>query len=470
MNKKIVSCLFSFLLLTAIVNAQVTLSGVATTHINDDIVFKTYADPFSGSEQEMGRATVDKLGNFSVTLSIQQEQMIFCHLGIYYAYFYVKPGYNYTIPIPDKKDKTAAEKLNPYYKETIVQLNIKNDQGENLNNLIFTFDTLYDPLYVKYSKYIYSKNNKNSLDSSILNILRLSPEQKDAYFNAYKKYKTGILNHLAFIQRSKSISKIYFDKNPVLSTNSAYWELFNQVFNKYFYLLGQSKTGKKIYDDINKNKSYTSLNKTLLKDSILNNDTIRELVILKNIHDEFYGSHFSRTGLLMILDSLSEKTQIVLHKVYAHSIRKKITKLMVGFEPPQFTLLDKDGKSVSLTDLKGKYVYLGFCNCSSYSCIKEYDLLKKIKEKYKELPFEIVTIIIEDNPDLLKKFIDKSGYNWLFLNYNNMPEVFEKYDIRAFPTYFLIGPDGKLIYSPAVSPAENFEYYLFQVMRSKGHV
>jgi len=48
------------------------------------------------------------------------------------------------------------------------------------------------------------------------------------------------------------------------------------------------------------------------------------------------------------------------------------------------------------------------------------------------------------------------------------PEVLKEYDIRAFPTYFLIGPDGKLILSPAPSPAEDFEQRLFEIMKARG--
>jgi hypothetical protein len=52
--------------------------------------------------------------------------------------------------------------------------------------------------------------------------------------------------------------------------------------------------------------------------------------------------------------------------------------------------------------------------------------------------------------------------------YDRQPDVLKEYDIRAFPTYFLIGPDGKLILSPAPSPSEDFESELFEVMKARG--
>ena len=68
----------------------------------------------------------------------------------------------------------------------------------------------------------------------------------------------------------------------------------------------------------------------------------------------------------------------------------------------------------------------------------------------------------------MSNFVLKNDYNWIFLHFGNQVDILKNYDIRAYPTYFLIGPDGKLIYSPAASPSENFELFLFQAMRSRG--
>ena len=131
---------------------------------------------------------------------------------------------------------------------------------------------------------------------------------------------------------------------------------------------------------------------------------------------------------------------------------------------------DKDGTLVSLSDLKGKYVYLNFCTCNSYSCIKEFDLLKKLAIKYKDYKLVIVTIAIDESREQMANYVNKTKLNWLFLYYGNQPDILKTYDIRAFPTYYLIGPDGKLIMSPAPSPGENFELQLFNIMRARGDI
>jgi peroxiredoxin len=160
-------------------------------------------------------------------------------------------------------------------------------------------------------------------------------------------------------------------------------------------------------------------------------------------------------------------TMIEKHRNLGQHIKDKITRLQPGYEPPQFELQDTDGNLVKLSDFKGRYVYLNFCTCQSYACLNEFNMLTTLYQKHKD-HLTILTIATDPMEEILRQFLAKNKYDWKFLHYDNQPSVIRDYDIRAFPTYFLIGPDGKLILSPADSPAENFEQKLFDVMRSRG--
>ena len=70
----------------------------------------------------------------------------------------------------------------------------------------------------------------------------------------------------------------------------------------------------------------------------------------------------------------------------------------------------------------------------------------------------------------MQVLLKNTGYDWTFLYYGNKPELVKDYDVRAYPTYFLIGPDKKLIWSPAPSPREDVEVRLFNLLRSKGEI
>jgi thiol-disulfide isomerase/thioredoxin len=246
-------------------------------------------------------------------------------------------------------------------------------------------------------------------------------------------------------------------------------ELFNLVYDKYFLFFARSETGNAVFSNISEQKSYTRLKKTLANDAVLTNDSLMELVILKGLHDGFFDDKFSRSALLAVLDSLYKQTKIAEHLIIAENIRSKVTRLLPGFVPSPFELYSSEGKLTSLDDFKGKYVYLNFCTTSSYTCLQEFSLLEKLYEKHKKL-LEIVTICVDREESEMKNLLDQTNYSWTFLYYGNKPDIIKDFDIRAYPTYFLIGPDKKLVMSPAPSPKENFEIQLFKLLRAKGEI
>jgi len=79
----------------------------------------------------------------------------------------------------------------------------------------------------------------------------------------------------------------------------------------------------------------------------------------------------------------------------------------------------------------------------------------------------IVTVTNDPNGEEYRQFLKKYHYDWVFLQYDNNPGIMKEYDIRAFPTCFLIGPDGRLILSPAPSPTENFESRFVSILKEE---
>ncbi len=445
----------------------VTIHGTAADYAGEKIVFFTYSDLITNTEDTLAQAMVSPDGHFSCTFDTRETLQVFSHLGAYKTGLFVEPGNDYEVALPPRKDKSEADRLNPFFEEYSVGLVIRNKAIDDINQLVRMFNDAYVPYYNKYAENLQSMSKPVALDSSISEIMKPFGDTRNVFFNQYCTYKIGLLRHMAYQFRARAASEMYFANRPVLYHNPAYMELFNQVFDKYFIYFSHTPQGSKILNDVNQQKSLSALKQTLGTDSVLRNDALKELVILKNLYDEFYSDHFSRSAILVLLDSIHSTTLIPEHSQIAGNIRNLITRLMPGYDPPPFTLLNQDSVAVSLDRFKGKYVYLGFCSCFSYSCLREFEMLQKMYNKLNKY-VEIVTVSVDENLGQMRNFLSKNDYNWVFLHYGNQPRILKDYDIRGYPTYFLIDKQGKLVLSPAPSPFEGIESTMFEIMRERG--
>lgn len=445
---------------------EVVISGNDTSYSGVHIELLRYSDRITNTEIQLARTTVDSDGSFRLEFELNDITFVYAYLGIYKVHLYAEPGSEYEIILPPRQDKEPQDLLNPYFSPVITHLGTVRYSPDELNTLIRMFNDAFLPYYNKHIMALSEKDDFSELDKDISKMEKPFASSQSNFFSSYRKYRFGILRHLAYQQKSRRISDEYFKDQPVLLGNPAYMELFNQVYDKYFHHFARTPDGKELGNIIN-SKNLSDLRKLLGRDKAIGKGELLDLVILKGLHDEFYDDNYSRNSLLEILNQYIAENRYPKLADVANSIRQKSTRLLAGFAPPPFTLYDRDSSLVSLDSFKGKYVYLNFCSCFSYTCLNEFALLNTLYEKHSEL-LEIVTILVDNDYDVINSFLERSNYTWTFLHYGNQASVIKEYDVRAFPTYYLIGPEGNLELSPAPSPAEEFEARLFKLLREKG--
>ena len=453
---------------------QVAISGNDPEYAGCALIFYTIDNYFCNNEIKLGECMVAANGDFSVVFPCQNVQLIYTRLGVFNVQFFVEPGFSYEVKLPPRTDKSPEEKGSPFFEEVGILMNflsVKDNKGEKihpekeLNFLIAEFDEKFNPLYVRLAMDAVNRRPVAPLDSAIRHFRENLPHAENQYFDQYAYYSSGLLYYAAQRGGMKFISDSYFANNPLLYDNKAYMELFNSTYDKYFMYFGRSNDA--IYNVVNRQGSFSGLKRLLAQDGVLPTDSLCELVILKNIYDEFYADRFSRGALLHLLDSAIVHTKIERHRELADEIRSKITKLLPGFEPPDFSLYNQDSTLVGLQHYKGKYLYLMFCTTQNYACLSQYEFLEKLYEAHHKW-LQIVVVSADERLSDMRSFRQKSGYQWDFLHFANHPDILKNYDIRIIPTCYLIDPEGKLVLSPAPAASEDFERTLWQVLNGKG--
>ena len=119
-------------------------------------------------------------------------------------------------------------------------------------------------------------------------------------------------------------------------------------------------------------------------------------------------------------------------------------KQAAGTVAPDFTLNDPEGKPLSLSSLRGKYVVLDFWGTWCGWCIRGIPKMKEYYSKYKN-QFEILSIDCNESKEKWLAGLKKYEMPWLHVYNPDNTSVREDYAIQGYPTKIIVGPDGKIV-------------------------
>ncbi|MCZ4224864.1 TlpA disulfide reductase family protein [Pedobacter rhodius] len=113
---------------------------------------------------------------------------------------------------------------------------------------------------------------------------------------------------------------------------------------------------------------------------------------------------------------------------------------------PEFTQPDQFGKTIKLSDYKGRYVLIDFWASWCHPCRDENPNLVKQYNLYKNRNFTILSVSLDERKEDWLKAIKEDKLPWKQvsdLKRNNEAKV--KYGVQSIPDNFLVDPDGKII-------------------------
>ena len=119
---------------------------------------------------------------------------------------------------------------------------------------------------------------------------------------------------------------------------------------------------------------------------------------------------------------------------------------------PDFTLTDQYGNTHSLSDYKGKIVFLNFWATWCPPCRAEMPDIQAIYEEYEAMEDPDVVILgvafpdygSEESVEGITQFLDDNGYTYPVLM-DTDASLMLPYYITAYPTTFMIDPDGNVL-------------------------
>lgn len=432
------------------------VSGNAKTYAGDTLTIYVIDDYITRHETPVATAAVDADGNFTFSVPVSNITQAYIDLAVFKCMIYLQPGKSQRIILPEKQKIEPQDALNPFFKKYEFYPKLIDPAPDDLNTLIPRFDQNYGNALnrIVNAKFGVSKVVVDSVES----IISARYPKDNPYFSNYMKYRFAMLDHIAYHRNRDIIISEYFTGKEVLYRNPAYCELFDEMYQNIFSNFKHHFTNNADKSQAIEDKSYNALKRSIAAEPKVGSAQLADYMILKGLKDSYYADTIHKENLIAIADSVASYCGNRDFRTIAYALSTDFTTLLCGHAAPKLDLSDINGEHKSLYDFAGKFAYVMFFNPDSYTALSDLELIKGIREDFSPGILDIVVVFVSNSRDEYKEFVESDPELELPIYwYNGNKEMLRKYNVRAYPTYYLISPESLINMAPAPSPTENFQ-------------
>ena len=451
MKRRITTLFFALLFLTTTAQ-NVTITG-RSNQTNTLVRLFAYEDLVNETGILLDQGKTDAQGHFILEGAVKQILPARIYIGLEYVDLILSPNATYDIEIivPEQEENVS------YFEKETPTIRVKRASDKGIYRQIVYSEEIVNGYMMEHFNQIYRGRQMRYIDSIQNAISREVPDIKSEYVKNYNRYKIAAIRLGISADGGKKIIKDYFDGQPVLYAQSAYIDLFKELFGGYF--------NSASYDSHLLNDAFmegpAAFKKYLDTDPFMaNNPRLAELINIYNLQKLCYGDRNTSRLAKDHLNYIKSQTKHAEHKAIIGDFFEKFNRLAAGTDAPVFTLKDGNGNVVSLSDFKDGLVLLQFVDGMSPVSERQFAELRSLHHQWQD-SVQILTIATHEKLDFFKKQFAEKRQDWPLLDLGDNILLLEAYNVRTFPEYILIKRDNKIGEAPAPSP----ERYLDERVR-----
>lgn len=117
----------------------------------------------------------------------------------------------------------------------------------------------------------------------------------------------------------------------------------------------------------------------------------------------------------------------------------------IGSVAPDFTLRSSTGKSLKLSEYRGRVVMINFWATWCSPCRQELPHLERLYGQYRKAGFMLLGVSIDDHPKAAQAMARQLGVRFPVL-FDSAKQVSKRYDVDAMPSTLIVDRDGRVQY------------------------
>jgi len=433
-----------------------TISGTVTNLMFGEVIV-SYSKNHVSKEVIETKAELDENNAFSITISLPDARIGFIRIGTSQFPIYMIPGGNVQIT----HDALDAESL------PVVS-------GENAEETNFIFALM-------------EKNRESYGREWLFATFALEPQEflvaiekaydeKMAFLKDYEDYR-----RLDRDFRRMMEADFLFDKNLSKVNYPNYFSFISQgaqpeLPEGFFDFLSD----KKLFNDKHlSSQTYVAFINSVLEKKVVDlldfdeGDFDADLFLREqfNIAQNHFSGETREVAISRLMENIfsfgSQKLamekyekfkELVTNPEYTEEVGNMYL-LTVGLAPgmpaPDFTLTDIDGNQVSLSDFKGKVVYLDFWASWCGPCLQQIPSARELKSRMEGQDVVFLYVSVDEDEAAWRKKVADEKIEGIHVNVPGFQhEVPKSYNIRGVPAFFIIGRDGNIFDNRAPRPSD----------------
>ncbi len=426
-NKSVFILIMTFLCPIFAFGQNISVQG--KTNVPNALVrLLAYDEMFTCEQTQIAETQSDKDGKFTLKADITDITPSQIAINLERVDVILKPNgiYDFEIVVPEQNEGSYFEKEQPYLK-----INSIDDDGF-YSQMIATQTFIDDFIYDNFNQ-LYRGRKMSLLDTLDNQLIRNVGKIEFQYIRDYVKYRKASV--VMTYNKNKVLSE-YIDNQEVLYCQEAYMDVF--------------------FDIVKVN--------VMTDDFLSRNNQVAELVKMQNLRKAFYENQKAKNVIYSELKTIENTSKYQKNKLIARNLAKQLEKLSHDSEAPDFTLKDKNGKTVKLSDYKNTMVLLQFVDRRSSLTEHEFAVLNDLQRQWNDT-IEVITIATAESFQDYAQMFDNKGFKWQLLNLGDNILLLEDYKIKMCPAYVILKKNSRIGMSPAPSPDHDLEKHVRRISK-----